>query len=141
MAMSSSVLGSNEQIKCRMGGWSEKEWLLEHDDYSSDVYSSYHGDLPGNFSEKDMYHKHIRMIGTQKYLRESCYHRIECTAATFLAAFMLKRPLNSVALTTTTHRKLERVSDGTGTQVRAQMINKCRVKMAQKEVYNARDPP
>ena len=141
MAMSSSVLGSNEQIKCRMGGWSEKEWLLEHDDYSSDVYSSYHGELLGSSNDKNMYHKRIRMIGTQKYLRESCYHRIECTAATFLAAFMLKRPLNSVALTTTTHKKLERVSDGTGTQVRAQMINKCRVKMAQKEVYNARDPP
>ena len=24
----------------------------------------------------------------QKYLREGCYHRIECTVATFLTAFM-----------------------------------------------------
>ena len=58
-----------------------------------------------------------------------------------MATFMLRRPLNSAALATTIHRKLERVSDGTGTQVRAQMINKCRVKMAQKELYNARNPP
>ena len=81
------------------------------------------------------------MMGTQKYLRESYYHRIECTAVTFLAAFMLRRPLNSAALATTTHRKLERVSDETDTQVRAQMINKYRIKMAQKKLYNVRDPP
>ena len=81
------------------------------------------------------------MMGTQKYLRESCYHRIECTAATFLATFMLRRPLNSATLATTTHRKPERVSDGTSTQVRAQMINKCRINMAQNELYNVRDPP
>ena len=72
---------------------------------------------------------------------ESCYHHIECTAATFLAAFMLRKPLNSTVLATTIHRMLERVSDGTSTQVRDQMINKCRVKMAQKKLYNARDPP
>ena len=104
------------------------------------MYSNYHGDLLGSSSGKDMYHKRIRMMGTYKYLRESCYHRIECTAATFLAVFMLRRPLNSAALATTTHRKPERVSDGTGTQVRAQMINKCRIKMAQTELYNVRDP-
>ena len=80
-------------------------------------------------------------MGPQKYLGENCYHRIECTIATFLAAFMLRRPLNSAALATITHRKPERVSDGIVTQVRDQMINKCRIKMTQKEVYNVRDPP
>ena len=81
------------------------------------------------------------MMGTQKYLRESCYHRIECTATTFLAAFMLRKPLNNAVLATTTYKKPERVFDGTGTQVRAQMINKCRVKIAQRELYNVIDPP
>ena len=123
-----------------MGGWFEEEFLLQHDDYSSNMYSIYHGDLLGNSSDKDVYHKHIRMIGTQKYLRESCYYCIECTAVTFLGAFMLRRLLNSVALATTTHRKPAKVSDGTGTQVSVQMINKCRIKMAQKELYNVRDP-
>ena len=80
-------------------------------------------------------------MGTQKYLRESCYHRTECTATIFLAAFMLKKPLNSAVLATTTHRKPKRMSDRTRTQVRAQMINKCRIKMAQTELYNVRDPP
>ena len=78
---------------------------------------------------------------TQKYLRESCYYRIECTAATFLATFMLMRPLNSTSLATTTHKKPEKVSDGTDTQVRAQMINKHRIKMAKRELYNVRDSP
>ena len=53
---------------------------------------------------------------------------------------MLRRPLNSVALSTITHRKPERVFDGTSTQVKAQMINKCRIKMVQGEIYNVKDP-
>ena len=122
-----------------MRGWSEEVYLLGHDKYNSNMYSNNQGDLLGSSNDKDVHHKYIRMMRTQKYLRESCYHRIECTVTTFLAASMLRRPLNSAALATTTHRKLERVSDGTGTQVRAQMTNKCRIKMVQREIYNVRD--
>ena len=125
----------------QMGGWFEEEYLLRHDKYVSYMCSNDHDDLPGSSSDKDVYHKRPRMIGPQKYLRENYRHRIECTAATFLAAFMLRRLLNSVALTITTHRKLERVYDGTGTQVKTQMINKCRIKMIQEEIYNVRNPP
>ena len=77
----------------------------------------------------------------KKYLRESYYHRIVCTAATFLATFMWRKPLNSAALVTTTHRKPKKVSDGIDTQVRVQMINKYRIKMVQRDLYNVRDPP
>ena len=80
-------------------------------------------------------------MGTQKYLRESCYYYIECTVATFLATFMWRKPLNSAVLATTTHKKSKRVSDMTDTQVRSQMINKCKVKMVQRELYNVRDFP
>ena len=117
--------------KIQMRGWSEEEYLLGHDKYVSNTCSNNHEDLLGSSSDEDTYHEHPRMMGPQKYLRESCYHRIECITATFLAALMLRRPLNSVALATTTHRKPERVSDGTSTQVKAQMINKCRIKMIQ----------
>ena len=127
--------------KIQVGGWSEEEYLLRHDKYSSNMYSNNQGDLLGSSNDKEVHHKRIRMMGTQKYLRESCYHRIECTTTTFLAAFMLRRLLNSAVLATTTHRKPERVFDGIGTQVRAQMINKCRIKMGQREIYNVRDPP
>ena len=68
-------------------------------------------------------------MGVKKYLRKSCYHHIECSATNSLATFMWRKPLNSAALATTTHRKPKRVSDGRDTQVKAQMINKCRVKM------------
>ena len=54
---------------------------------------------------------------------------------------MWRRLLNSAALTTTTHRKPERVFDETSTQVVAQMINKCRIKIVQEELYNVRDLP
>ena len=124
-----------------MGGWSKEEYLFKHDKYNSNMYSNNQGDLLGSSNDKEVHHKRIRMMGTQKYLRESCYHRIECTTTTFLAAFMLRRLLNSAVLATTTHRKPERVFDGIGTQVRAQMINKCRIKMVRKELYNVRDPP
>ena len=82
----------------------------------------------------------MRRKKTLKYLREGCHHHIKCTAATFLAAFMWRRPLNSVALAITTHRKPNRVFDVIGTQVRAQIINKCRIKMVQKELYNVKRP-
>ena len=127
--------------KIQIGGRSNEEYLFRHDKYNSNMYSNNQGDLPGSSSDKEVHHKRIRMMGTQKYLRESCYHHIEYTTATFLAAFMLRRPLNSAALATTTHRKPERVFDGIDTQVRAQMINKCRIKMVRRELYNVRDPP
>ena len=52
---------------------------------------------------------------------------------------MWRRPLNSTTLATTTHRKPERVSDGTGTQVRVRMINRWRVKMIQRRIYKVKD--
>ena len=100
--------------KIQVGGWSEEEFL-GNDKYSSNMYSNNQGDLPGSSSDKDVHHKRIRMMRTHKYLRESCYQCIECIAATFLPVFMLKRPLNNAALTTTTHRKPKRVYNGTDT--------------------------
>ena len=88
---------------------------------------------------RDVHHEHTRRRGTQKYLRERCYHHIECTVTTFLAVIIWRRPLNSATLAATTHRKSKMVSDGIGTQVRAQMTNKCRIKMVQRELYNVRD--
>ena len=52
---------------------------------------------------------------------------------------MWRRPLNSATLVIPTHRKLERVSDGTDTQVRVWMINKWRVKMIQMRIYKVKD--
>ena len=43
--------------------------------------------------------------------------------------------MNSVTLTTTTHRKMGEISDGTGTQVKVQMINKCKVLMTSRGLY------
>ena len=121
--------------------WFEEELLLGHNQCSSSMYSSNYSDPSRSSNDRDMSHKRARMKKTQKYLRKGCYHRIKCTAATFLATFMWRRLLNSAILATTTHRKSEKVSDGTGTQVRTWMINKCRMKMIQRKLYNMRDPP
>ena len=121
--------------KIQMGRWSKEEYLLGYDKYSSNMHSNNQGDLPRSSSDSDVHHEHTRRKGTRKYLRESCYHRIICTATIFLAAFMWRRPLNSAVLATITHRKPKRVSDGTGTQVKTQMTNKCRIKMIQRYIY------
>ena len=110
----------------------EEEFLLGYDKYSSNMCSNDESDLHRGSSDRNVSHEHMRRKGTQKYLRKSCYHRIKCTEATFLATFMWRRLLNSAALATTTHRKPKRVFDGTDTQVRAQMINKCRIRMVRK---------
>ena len=39
-------------------------------------------------------------------------------------------PLNSVVSTTTTHREPRKIFDGTGTQVKAEIVDKCAIKMA-----------
>ena len=58
-----------------------------------------------------------------------------------LTALMRKGLLNSITLVAATHRKLEKMADGTSTQVATCMINKWRTKINGKEVYNVRNPP
>ena len=106
----------------------------------SNVYSITQSDFLGNFAERDVHREHTRRVEARKYLRKNCCHHIECPAINFLAVFIWRRPLNSVVLATITHRKSERVSDGTSTQVVTQMINKCKIKIIQKELYNEKDP-
>ena len=75
------------------------------------------GNLLGGSSVRDIYLECTRGLGAQKYLKESCYHRIKFSATNFLAALIWRKPLNSAALAIPTHRELEGVSDGTSTQV------------------------
>ena len=47
-------------------------------------------DVSGISINKDMHCERIGQIGAEKYLRESCYHRIKCSAANSLTALMRK---------------------------------------------------
>ena len=105
-----------------------------------DVPPVIQGDVPGGSINKDMLYERTGRMGARKYLRKSYCHRIECFAANFLAAFMWRRPMNSVTLVISTHRGSEGVSDRTSTQVVAWIINKLRAKIIQREVYNVRNP-
>ena len=58
-----------------------------------------------------------------------------------LAALMMKGPLNSMALVAATHRGCWKVADGMSTRVMACTINKWRVKIDRKEIYNGKEPP
>ena len=56
-----------------------------------------------------------------------------------MSAFMWRRHLNSETLVTTTHKESEDEADGTDTQVKSQMNDKCRVRMIRKELYNVKN--
>ena len=58
-----------------------------------------------------------------------------------LATLMVKGPLNSMALVIATHRGSRKVADGTSIRVMACTINKWRVRIDWKEVYNGKVPP
>ena len=60
---------------------------------------------------------------------------------TFLAALMWRGLANSVALATTIHRKMGEMFDGTGTQVKVQMINKCKALMISRGLYKRGESP
>ena len=78
-----------------MGRHYEKEYLLGQAKHISDIDPNDQSDLSGSSNDKDVRHKRTRKMGTQKYLRKSYYHRIECTVANSLAALIRKWPLNS----------------------------------------------
>ena len=79
--------------------------------------------------------------GKCKASRRSHNCRIKCKKATFLAALMWKRQANSVTLASATHRKIREMSDGTGTQVKVQMVNKCKVLINSRRLYKRRRSP
>ena len=54
---------------------------------------------------------------------------------------MWRGQANSVTLATTTHRKIGKMSDGTDTQVKIQMMNKCKVLMTSRRLYKRRESP
>ena len=82
-----------------------------------DVPPVIQGDVPRGFIDKDMHYERTRRMRVRKYLRKGYCHRIKCSTANFLAALIWRKPLNSTALTTPTHRGFEGVSNGTSTQV------------------------
>ena len=53
---------------------------------------------------------------------------------------MWRGPVNSAVLATTTHRRWGGMSDGTSTQVRVQIINKCKALMASRRLYKKGSP-
>ena len=73
-----------------MGRQSEEEYLIGQAKHRSNIDPNDQSDLLGSSNDRDVCHKHTRKMGTQKYLRESCYHRIECFVANSLATLMRK---------------------------------------------------
>ena len=76
--------------------WSERVILLRPDECQSSEPWLDLGNLLGNSSNEDRLQVSKEMIRIRNILGKSCYHRIKCTTAAFLAALMWRRPLNSV---------------------------------------------
>ena len=54
------------------------------------VWFAIYGNVPEDFIDNDTHHEGIGQRGTMKYLRESCYHRIEYSVTNSLAVLMRK---------------------------------------------------
>ena len=85
-----------------------------------------------NSTDTNVHHERTREMEAWKYLRKGCCHCIKCFAANFLTALTGRRTLKSAALVIPTHREPERVSYGSSTQVAVWMINKCRIRIIQR---------
>ena len=57
---------------------------------SPKVWFAIQGNIPRGSIDKDTHHGVTGQRGTMKYLRESCYHRIECSITNSLATLMRK---------------------------------------------------
>ena len=68
----------------------EEEYLLRQAKHKSDIDPNDQSDLSRNSNDRDVRHKRTRNMGTQKYLRKNCYHRIEYSVANSLATLMRK---------------------------------------------------
>ena len=66
--------------------------------------------------------------------------RIKCKEATFPVALMWRRQVNSVTLANATHKKIRWMSDRTDTQVKVQMVNKCKALINLRRLYKRRNP-
>ena len=73
-----------------MGRQSEEEYILKQAKHRSNIDPNDQSDLLGSSNDRDVRHKRTRNMGTQKYLRESCYHCIECFVTNSLATLMRK---------------------------------------------------
>ena len=69
---------------------SKEEYLIGLAKRRSGIDPNDQSDLPRSSSDRDVYHKRTRKMGTQKYLRENCYHSFECFVANSLATLMRK---------------------------------------------------
>ena len=54
------------------------------------VWSAIQSNISGDSIDKDIHHESTGQRKAMKYLRESCYHRIECSVTNSLAALMRK---------------------------------------------------
>ena len=52
------------------------------------VWSAIQGNIPGGSIDRDAHHECTGQMRTMKYLRESCYHCIECFVANSLSTLM-----------------------------------------------------
>ena len=82
------------------------------------VWSAIHGNIPRDSIDKDIHHEGIGQKGTMKYLRESCYHRIECSVTYSLAALIWKWYLNSNFQPYNYSLKLQKDTNGTRINVK-----------------------
>ena len=87
-----------------------------------------------------MHHERTGQMGTVKYLRESCCHRIECSVANSLAALMRKWYLNSTFQSYSYSQRFQEGTDGTRINTK-NLTYMWRVKMKESREYKIEGRP
>ena len=76
------------------------------------VWSAIQSNVSGDSIDKDTHHESTGQKEAMKYLKESCYHRIESSAANSLVTLMWKWYLNSNFQPYSYSWKFQEVADG-----------------------------
>ena len=72
-------------------GWgSRRNVTSDEQSQGQKMWSTIKSNIPDHSTDEDKYQEGIGQREAMKYLRESCYHRIEYSAANSLAALMRK---------------------------------------------------
>ena len=87
------------------------------------MYPTIHSDILRSSIDKGMRYERIGEMGAEKYLRESCYHRIKCSVANSLAVLMRKWDLNSTFQPYNYPQRLQEGADGTRINTKQSIVH------------------
>ena len=121
-------------------GGSRRNASLAEQSRGQKVWSAIQSNILGDSIDKDIHHESIGQREGMKYLRESYYHRIECSAPNSLTTLMWKWYLNSNFQPYSYSQRLQEGTDGTGINT-SNLVYTWRVEMEKEDSIKEKEYP